>query len=392
MASRACSAGPRRLDVHQSSKILPATHGRYRAAVAKFTVWLAIHGYRPDLPEEYDDLLVEWKVDTNCSKADFEGCLAGCEHALPRLKGNLVWARACLAGWSVTYKTRHTVPLCRGPCHFMACHIAALTHAKLAGGMLIQQDLGLRPSEMLGLQANDISLPEQQTGASGRARAIIGLGMRSGTKAGREQAVVLRDPVLLGLLRWLVATADETGRLVPYSYENYRRILAKAEAAAGLSVGWTPHSPRAGYASDGVAQGKSFVDLREGGRWVCDASLRTYIDVVAAASIATSLKLKSLEPAVVYAVAHILDYLPGSQNFQRSSDFQDGHAPRQRHGEGARRFLLLPGPCVAAEEEEQEGPIHEGRDGSPRIAGRQGHSRPPQSGRGRGEGRRGGRR
>ena len=99
------------MDVHQSSKILPATHGRYRAAVAKFTVWLAVQGYRPDLAEEYDDLLVEWKVDTNCSKADFEGCLAGCEHALPRLRGNLVWARACLAGGPSL--TRHDTR-----CHF----------------------------------------------------------------------------------------------------------------------------------------------------------------------------------------------------------------------------------------------------------------------------------
>ena len=173
MSSRAHSAGPRRLDVHQSAKILPSTHGRYRAAVAKFTVWLAVQGFRPDSPEEYDDLLVEWKVDCDVKKADFEGALAGCEHALPKLRGHLTWARACLAGWSVSHHTRHTVPLCRGPAHLIACHIAALGHPKLSGGLLIQQHMGLRPSELLALQLGDVSLPEQQVGAVGGARAIL---------------------------------------------------------------------------------------------------------------------------------------------------------------------------------------------------------------------------
>ena len=89
MASRAYEVGPRRQDVHQSAKVQPATHSRYKAAVGKFTLWLSESGYLPDSPAEYDDLLVEWKNDRDISKADFEGCVAGVEHALPRLKGNL---------------------------------------------------------------------------------------------------------------------------------------------------------------------------------------------------------------------------------------------------------------------------------------------------------------
>eukprot|EP00972_Heterocapsa_arctica_P009812 1444059-Heterocapsa_arctica.AAC.1 len=63
-------------------------------------------------------------------------------------------------------------------------------------------------------------------------------------------------------------------RLIGYSYENYRRLLHKVEEKLGISVGWTPHSPRAGFASESSAEGCPFVEVRERGRWLADSSLR----------------------------------------------------------------------------------------------------------------------
>ena len=54
---------------------------------------------------------------------------------------------------------------------------------------------------------------------------------------------------------------------------------------AALSVkDYSPHSPRAGFASEGFLSHKSFTDLREEGRWTSDSSLRIYLDVIATAS------------------------------------------------------------------------------------------------------------
>eukprot|EP00959_Pyramimonas_sp_CCMP1952_P295399 6178501-Pyramimonas_sp.AAC.1 len=43
--------------------------------------------------------------------------------------------------------------------------------------------------------------------------------------------------------------------------------------------GWSPHSPRSGWATDSRAEGASFAEIREGGRWVSDFSLRIHLDV-----------------------------------------------------------------------------------------------------------------
>ena len=77
-----------------------------------------------------------------------------------------------------------------------------------------------------------------------------------------------------------------------------------------MEAGWTPRSPRAGFASDGAAEGTCFAELREKGRWVADSSLRVYIDVVAASKVGAALKLAGLEPAIVFAQARFLDYFP----------------------------------------------------------------------------------
>ena len=86
-------------------------------------------------------------------------------------------------------------------------------------------------------------------------------------------------------------------RLVPTSYGAYARLIRAAEQALGLSVGWTPHSARAGFASDGIARGRPAPDIQEEGRWRSAESFRTYVDVITAASINASLEAKGLGPA-----------------------------------------------------------------------------------------------
>ena len=81
----------------------------------------------------------------------------------------------------------------------------------------------------------------------------------------------------------------------------YRTLLKSAEAALGLSVGWGPHSPRAGWATDFRAEGAPFTRIREGGRWVSDSSLRIYLDVQSANAVLTELRTAGHEKQLRWA-------------------------------------------------------------------------------------------
>ncbi len=171
-------------------------------------------------------------------------------------------------------------------------------------GMLLQRDLGLRPSEVLDIRPEDCALPEHVRAAT--PRATIALGMRTGTKAKRAQAVTLRDPLLLGLLRWACSTSEKGTPIIGYTYENYRRLLLRLQLKLGLSaIGFSPHSPRSGFATEAIADGEDFVRVREAGRWLADTSLRTYVDLARVASIATELELAGLATAIDYTELHI---------------------------------------------------------------------------------------
>ena len=80
----------------------------------------------------------------------------------------------------------------------------------------------------------------------------------------------------LALLRWLRSTCADDAKLIGVSYEQYRRLLNKCLAELDLGhVGWSPHSPRAGFASDLIVRGCGFDKTRELGRWSSEQSLRT---------------------------------------------------------------------------------------------------------------------
>ena len=186
--------------------------------------------------------------------------------------------------------------------------------ARLGAGMVIQQAKGLRPSEMLNLVAADVVLPEE-TVYDEANNAIVNLGAKTGTKAKRSQAIVTAGShvatELLRRIKRICVSPQE--RLFPYTLARYNVSIKKIAKAHGLEdVGWTPHSPRAGFASEAKAQNRSFVEIREEGRWVADSSLRVYLDVVAVAQIESDSKSRHVQLAATFAQQHILEYLSSS--------------------------------------------------------------------------------
>ena len=132
---------------------------RYRDAVRLYIDFLNKHSFFPQEAAEHDDLLVERKNSDNLTKAQFETLIAAVEFAHPPFKGRLPWSKAVLAGWNVSHKAQHTVPMPEGPCFLVASHFASDGHARLAVGLLLQRRAGLRPSKMLQREAWDFSLP-----------------------------------------------------------------------------------------------------------------------------------------------------------------------------------------------------------------------------------------
>ena len=165
---------------------------------------------------------------------------------------------------------------------------------------MLQQRLGLRPGELITILPEDISLPGPGMGNV----ATIGLGVRTGTKLKRPQAVHVRgetDPDILAFVTWLKLRTPPGTPCIPYTYQGYRVKLGVVVGALGLKIHWTPHSPRAGFASEGRALNIPFVELRELGRWTSDSSLRIYIDTVSAAAFNTTLATVGLNDSIALA-------------------------------------------------------------------------------------------
>ena len=300
------------MDAHQASRVTDQTTQRYRASLKPFLKFLIDQRFAPEEAAEFDDLLVEWKRSGAVTKSNFEGAVAAIEFACPQLKGRLPWARSVIHSWSVVHQAAHTVPMCEGPARLVGIHLSADGHPRLGAGVIVQHKTGMRPSEMLGIRAGDVQLP---SAASASPFVVIGLGIRAGTKAKRAQCVLVRDPVVTALVSWLVHHTRPDELLVPYSYEQYRRLLIRIRKKLKIEIEWTPHSPRAGFASDQIACGTPFATVKELGRWQADQSLRTYVDVVSAAAISVNLRLAGFQNSLAFAVRESLTFVPGAEAF-----------------------------------------------------------------------------
>ena len=280
-------SGPRRLDDRRQRRVLPRTIEVYRREARHFSEWAVSRGLNPQGADQWDDTLVEYKNECLevLTPARFGTLIASVEFFFPRFKGKLAWARAVLAGWERCMERKHTVPLGKAPGKLIAVYLAAAGHARLALGLVLQCHTGLRPSEMLGLLTEHVSFPRQRGCSSGDV--VLSLGLKQGTKSKRAQVAILRAAYadVFALLEQCVLLTPVGCQLFPYSLATYRAHLKAAGSALGLRVGWGPHSPRAGWATDARAEGVPFMETREQGRWVSDSSLRIYLDATSANAV-----------------------------------------------------------------------------------------------------------
>ena len=312
--------GPIGIDPHQASKVKDKTLLLYRKSVGSVVAWLESNNFYPTEAEELDDALLEWKAATIPTKAKFEMAVASLEFLFPRFKGRLQWSRSVIAGWNASHSPKHTTPLPRGLSRLVGVHLVSRRYPRMAIGLCLQHARGVRPGELLQLVGSDVLLPEDQAGAVSPC-AIVSLGTTSGTKAKRRQYTLVKDPMIICLLRYLLAETAPTAKLFPYSYSTYSKLLksvVKQDLNLDLTV--TPHSARAGFATDCIASGMPFDDVRQLGRWAAESSLRGYIDIVTSASVAVQLRVKHLGQSINFADDNFLSFFAGAQAFARVSD------------------------------------------------------------------------
>lgn len=302
------------MDPHQRAKIQTTSTSRYARAAVPFAGWLLHHRLDPQTAKEWDRLLVEFKqVSPKLSLSDLEAIHAAIEHLLPQYKGRLPWTKAVLCGWRVVYKARHTVPMLMAPCCWIASHMSARGKPRLGVGVILQAFRGLRPNSMLSIQSEDLIVSASPLVPEVQHYIVINLGVRTGTKAKRPQSAVIRKteaPWLFHTLMLLKAYTPPVDCLFPFSLSQYRSELAEIQEEQGLEIGWTPHSPRAGFASESIALGVPFPVVKDIGHWVSDSSLKVYIDVVQAVQIQAELKSKGFSHTFAFTLANIDKWFP----------------------------------------------------------------------------------
>ena len=210
----------------------------------------------------------------------------------------LTQAHRVLNSWRVVVGVSHTVPMSRPWVLLFSCWLSQVGQPRVGAILLIQYIQCMRPSEALNLFVDHFLLPEEFPPLE--HRGVFFLGPRSGTKAGRPQHSLVDDPLILFLLRHIRKTLPAGERICTLrSLSGYAIWIERAAAFFGLSdVGWSPHSPRAGRASDLTLANRPFIEIRELGRWQCDRTLRQYLDIIGVAGGELGKRLQPYLPYV----------------------------------------------------------------------------------------------
>ena len=196
---------------------------------------------------------------------------------------------------------------------------------RIAVGMLVQAATGLRPCEMLNLRQKHVMEP-----TAAIKRFVLRLGANVGTKVQRTS-----DVSGLGQRCGHLHTVLRLLRATPGGYSQYKRILA--HFCAPLGVRFTPHSGRAGFATEATIQGLDPTVIRRLGRWQSETSFQVYIDVVTALEVEVTYCARAVASDIRQAVEQLRKHFPlGCLNIEADESTTQGC----KHGLSRRAFPI----------------------------------------------------
>ena len=267
----------------------PTTVRLYRQALRKFRDWALANAVVFYFHSELDRAVMLYYKTGTVTRSELERLLSSLERVLPCCKGRLAYATAVCHHWRRATPPKHAAPLSWRGCLALAWVFATSGYPRVAAVLLLQAACGLRPSEAVGLTAQDLTL--QASGA-----VVVMLGVKHGTKVRRPQSFVLDPPtvasglvtpainsIAIEVVRRLLRTTPRNAHLSSVTtVSQYRSLLRKATITANLGAfGITPHSPRVGWASERRLLGMVFGEIQEKGRWLHSTSLRGYLECTA---------------------------------------------------------------------------------------------------------------
>ena len=322
---------------------------KYQKAIECFTEYLH---RQPDLSlhaaEDLDLMIMEYRTEMDLTKSQHVTLVAAVEFFLPYAKGKLVVCREALKGRASSEPTKHTIPLTTELAWLFGAFMASQGKNAIGAAMIVQQATGLRPSELLALQRDHIFVPRDCNQS-----ITLRLGSVVSTKVKREQFVLVRQGVqslAYALLRSFCIAVADGAKLFPFGYNTYNNAFKSCERHYQVQMGFTAHSPRAGFATSHVISGTPVKEIQAAGRWLCESSFQTYVDVVAAAHIRAQVQSTQLQETYQWVSQRIGLYF-GLKDFHVSLQSSFGGQARLSFQDGARHDTRPSGLLVHPPEE-----------------------------------------
>jgi len=269
------SSKPRRILIEAA--YASSTLSRYNDAVQQFLSWCSHQDRDPISPEQFDDFLTDYfhhLYALGSGKQLARNTLYGILMHLPHLQPHMRLASKSLVGWNKLRPAVSYPPLTWELACLIAFRLAVDGHFRCAVGVLLGFDGLLRISELVGLRVEDVA--DAKDSRLDADLPDMSLRLRF-TKTGKEQSVVVENPIVKNLVRMLVASSAPDSSLLSFTASSFRSRFKAACADLGLSSAYVPHSLRHGGATRLHLLGRPIEDILLRGRWVSNKSARHYI-------------------------------------------------------------------------------------------------------------------
>ena len=248
------------------------TRARYEAAVSRILPFLEAQESLADL----DGVVCEWIELQWCrgeSLGHIADALSGIHFFRPDLKGCLRQGWRMFKSWRQIEAPQRAPPLTWGIVTALIARAVEKADVVFAAIIGLAFHCLLRTGEFLALQYKDLEL-SSTTGICSL------LSSKSGLRTGTEEAVAIRDPLVLNLLR----TAQELHqhcpgqRLWPHSAQSFRdRFRSYLSFFRLCHLGMKPYSLRRGGATFLLQEGVPLDVILLRGRWKSLAVARIYL-------------------------------------------------------------------------------------------------------------------
>ena len=273
----------------------------YRKAVHAFLDWTAHHHLHINTIPQLDVILNNYIVhlwSTGVGKATADKTVYGIIMYIAEADRQLHNTHKSLKGWHHIHRVVSYPPMSWDICVLVSCQLAKSRLWTYAVGCLLAFDCYLRVGELCGIQFSDVADVADGRVSSSHPRMSIRL---AHTKTGDNKWVDVRSPIVVTLVRSLLASARPGTALFPFSTSMFRHTFKAACIAVGVGhVGYVPHSLRHGGATHDHIHGMSMEDIMMRGRWASNKSARMYVQTGRALLLTQSI------PSSVLATARVL--------------------------------------------------------------------------------------